>query len=46
VTLVSTARCLACPWTAEGDWETVDRLAEKHVRPGHPTACETVPVKP
>ncbi len=46
--MTTTARCLRrdCPWTAPpGDWDSVDRAAEKHVRAGHPTAVVTEAIR-
>lgn len=42
----TTAHCLRCDWTAEGDPAATDRAAEKHVAPEHPTATVTVPEVP
>ena len=43
MTLATTARCLRCPWTADGDPAAVDKAAEKHTTrpPKHPTAVVT-----
>jgi len=39
---VTTARCHACDWTAEG--AAADKASEKHTKAtGHPTAVVTVP---
>lgn len=40
-TLTASATCHACGWTAAGDPAVTDRLAEKHVRAGHPVATVT-----
>lgn len=41
--LTAAARCLRCPWTAEGDPAATDRAAQNHTAPGHPTATVTEP---
>jgi hypothetical protein len=39
VKLTASAHCIGhCAWTEAGDPETVDMLAEKHTKTGHPTA--------
>lgn len=39
VLLPTRARCLRCPWTAEG--AAADKAADKHTKTGHPTAVVT-----
>lgn len=39
--LAAAARCLRCPWTAEGDPVAIDKAADKHTAVGHPTATVT-----
>jgi hypothetical protein len=41
--LTARARCLRCDWAEAGDPGTVDKLAEKHTKTGHPTATVTEP---
>lgn len=43
VTLTAAARCLGCPWTAEGKPAATDKAAQRHTAVGHPTAIEAVP---
>ena len=45
VSLTARARCRACGPIAEGDPETVDKVAEKHVAVGHPTTTEAWPAR-
>jgi len=39
----ATARCLRCPWKAEGDPAAIDKAGEKHTAADHPTAVVTTP---
>ena len=40
--MTATAHCLGCDWTAgPGPAADVDKAADKHTGPGHPTATIT-----
>lgn len=46
ITLTVTATCGGCPWTTTGpgsQWDDIQRQADKHTAPGHPTAVTAVP---
>ena len=44
IAITATALCRDCDWTAEGDWEPVDRGAERHMRTaGHSTTTRARP---
>ena len=44
ITLAASARCLACGPLAEGDPDTADKAARRHVKPGHATTVTATPV--
>ena len=44
ITLTASASCHACGLLAEGDPDTADKAARKHVKPGHATTVTATPV--
>lgn len=47
ITVSVTADCGGCDWTAgpSTDWADIDRQAQKHTAPGHPTSTLAIPAK-
>jgi len=45
ITMIVVASCLRCDWTAgpSGDWDGVERAANRHLAKGHPTAVTATP---
>jgi hypothetical protein len=45
-TLTATAHCHGCDWTTgPATMAAADKAAEKHTRPGHPTATMATPAR-
>lgn len=46
IAIVATATCRECEWSAEGDWVSVDRGAERHMRQAkHTTTTHARPAQ-
>jgi hypothetical protein len=43
--MTATAHCHRCNWTTTGTWTHTDHAADKHTRPGHPTATIATPAR-
>ena len=45
ITMIAVASCLSCPWHTEpsGDWDAVQKQADKHLAAGHPVSVTAIP---